>query len=76
LRIKDQTLHLNPHCPEQWEGYGFQILLNAEPVKIEVTKEGHQITNLGPNDITVILGDSRTPLSLKAGETQFTAKAS
>lgn len=76
LRIKDQTLHLNPHCPAQWEGYGFQILLNAEPVKIEVTKEGHQITNLGPNDITVILGDSRTSLSLKAGETQFTAKAS
>lgn len=76
LRIKNQTLFLNPHCPSQWEGYGFQILLNHEPVKIEVTKEGHRITNLGSQDITVYLSSQATPLQLKAGEEKFTAKAS
>jgi maltose phosphorylase len=74
LRIKNQTLHLNPHCPSQWEGYGFQILLNNEPVKIEVTKEGHLITNLGNCAIAIELGN--TTLHLQAGEEKFTAKAS
>jgi maltose phosphorylase len=74
LRIKNQTLHLNPHCPSQWEGYGFQILLNNEPVKIEVTKEGHLISNLGNCAIAIELGN--TTLHLQAGEEKFTAKAS
>jgi maltose phosphorylase len=74
LRIKNQTLHLNPHCPSQWVGYGFQILLNNEPVKIEVTKEGHLISNLGNCAISIELGN--TTLYLQAGEEKFTAKAS
>jgi len=74
LRIKNQTLHLNPHCPSQWEGYGFQILLNNEPVKIEVNKEGHLISNLGNCAIAIELGN--TTLHLQAGEEKFTAKAS
>ncbi len=73
LRIKNQTLHLNPHCPSQWQGYGFQILLNNEPVKIEVTKEGHRITNLGNRAIAIELGNST--LHLQAGEEKFTANA-
>ncbi|MFM7639084.1 MAG: family 65 glycosyl hydrolase domain-containing protein [Bacteroidota bacterium] len=84
LRIKNQTLYLNPHCPSQWEGYGFQILLNNEPVKIEVTKAGHHITNLGSQDITVYLNQGNptqgsdhtaqaSALHLKSGEEKFTA---
>jgi maltose phosphorylase len=85
LRIKNQTLYLNPHCPSQWEGYGFQILLNKEPVKIEVNKSGYQITNLGSQDITVQLHqghegisafstDNTAALHLKAGESKFTSR--
>lgn len=85
LRIKNQTLYLNPHCPSQWEGYGFQILLNKEPVKIEVNKSGYQITNLGSQDITVqlhqghegisaVAADNTTALHLKAGESKFTSR--
>jgi len=85
LRIKNQTLYLNPHCPSQWEGYGFQILLNNEPVKIEVTKAGHHITNLGSQDITVYLNQGNpkqgsdhtaqaSALHLKSGEEKFTAQ--
>lgn len=84
LRIKNQTLYLNPHCPSQWEGYGFQILLNNEPIKIEVTKDGHHITNLGSQDITVYLNQGNptegsdhtaqaSALHLKSGEEKFTA---
>jgi len=84
LRIKNQTLYLNPHCPSQWEGYGFQILLNNEPVKIEVTKAGHHITNLGSQDITVYLNQGNptegsdhiaqaSALHLKSGEEKFIA---
>ena len=85
LRIKNQTLYLNPHCPLQWEGYGFQILLNKEPVKIEVNKSGYQITNLGSQDITVqlhqghegisaVATDNTAALHLKAGESKFTSR--
>lgn len=85
LRIKNQTLYLNPHCPSQWEGYGFQILLNKEPVKIEVNKSGYHITNLGSQDITVqlhqghegisaVAADNTTALHLKAGESKFTSR--
>lgn len=85
LRIKNQTLYLNPHCPSQWEGYGFQILLNKEPVKIEVNKSGYQITNLGSQDITVqlhqghegisaVATNNTTALHLKAGESKFTSR--
>jgi maltose phosphorylase len=56
LRIKDQTLYLNPHCPAQWTGYGFQILLNGEPIKIEVSRSGYNVTNLGNQEITIHLG--------------------
>jgi maltose phosphorylase len=66
LRIKNQTLHLNPHCPSQWEGYGFQILLNEEPIKIEVSRSGYRITNLGKHDISIHLGsgESKQMISL------------
>jgi len=85
LRIKNQTLYLNPHCPSQWKGYGFQILLNKEPVKIEVNKSGYQITNLGSQDITVqlhqghegisaVATDNTAALHLKAGESKFTSR--
>jgi maltose phosphorylase len=56
LRIKDQTLYLNPHCPAQWTGYGFQILLNGEPIKIEVSRSGYNVTNLGNQEITIHFG--------------------
>lgn len=58
LRIKDQTLYLNPHCPAQWKGYGFQILLNNEPIKIEVSQSGHRITNLGTKEIVIHLAQA------------------
>jgi maltose phosphorylase len=57
LRIKNQTLYINPHCPSQWNGYGFQILLQNEPIKIEVSKSGTTITNLGQNEISIHWGD-------------------
>lgn len=83
LRIKNQTLHLNPHCPAQWEGYGFQILLNNEPVKIEVTPQGYTITNLGSGNIQIHIGGNdktRSPkmepaartLMIEAGKAVFT----
>jgi hypothetical protein len=42
-------------------------------VKIEVTKEGHRITNLGNRAIAIELGNST--LYLQAGEEKFTANA-
>ncbi len=57
LRIKNQTLYIKPHCPSQWNGYGFQILLQNEPIKIEVSKSGATITNLGQNEVAIHWGD-------------------
>jgi maltose phosphorylase len=86
LRIKNQTLHLNPHCPSQWEGYGFQILLNNEPVKIEVTPQGCTITNLGSRTLPIHIGGAEKTMTannkpannilmIEAGKTVFTLVA-
>ena len=75
LRIKNQTLYINPHCPSQWNGYGFQILLQNEPIKIEVSKSGATITNLGQNEIAIHWGDvndaEHKTIRLKPQESQF-----
>lgn len=73
LRIKNQQLHLQPFCPPQWEGYSFQILLNNEPVKIEVNKSSTQITNLGSAQIVVKFGPKDEPISV--GETRSFANS-
>ena len=69
LRIKNQQLHLQPFCPPQWERYSFQILLNNEPVKIEVNKSSTQITNLGSAQIVVKFGLKDEPIM--EGETRI-----
>ena len=75
LRIKNQTLYINPHCPNQWNGYGFQILLQNEPIKIEVSKSGATITNLGQNEIAIHWGDVNDTehkiIRLQPQESQF-----
>jgi maltose phosphorylase len=75
LRIKNQTLYINPHCPNQWNGYGFQILLQNEPIKIEVSKSGATITNLGQNEIAIQWGDvndaEHKTIRLQPQESQF-----
>jgi maltose phosphorylase len=75
LRIKNQTLYINPHCPNQWNGYGFQILLQNEPIKIEVSKSGATITNLGQNEIAIHWGDvndnEHKIIRLQPQESQF-----
>lgn len=69
LRIKNQCLYLNPHCPSQWNGYGFQILLNNQPVKIDVSQSGYRIKNLGTQEISIHVGpqDSMQIIPLGAG---------
>ena len=75
LRIKNQTLYINPHCPSQWNGYGFQILLQNEPIKIEVSKSGTTITNLGQIEIAIHWGDVNDAehkiIRLQPQESQF-----
>jgi maltose phosphorylase len=75
LRIKNQILYINPHCPNQWNGYGFQILLQNEPIKIEVSKSGATITNLGQNEIAIHWGDVNDTehkiIRLQPQESQF-----
>ena len=58
LRIKNQTLYINPHCPEQWDGYGFQILLNNQPIKIEVSKSASTVTNLSTVNVEIHWGNA------------------
>jgi len=51
LRVRNQKLHLNPHCPPQWEAYRFQILLNNQPIGVFVSKDKTEISNLGNSTI-------------------------
>ncbi|MDA0686820.1 MAG: family 65 glycosyl hydrolase domain-containing protein [Bacteroidetes bacterium] len=66
LRIKDQKLHLNPHCPSQWKGYEFQILFNNAPVRVVVNPRGTTVLNQGSKAIQV--NHPNGVLTLEAGE--------
>jgi maltose phosphorylase len=66
LRIKDQQLHLNPHCPSQWKGYEFQILINNAPVRVVVNPRGTTVLNQGSKAIQV--NHPNGVLTLEAGE--------
>jgi maltose phosphorylase len=66
LRIKDQRLYLNPHCPSQWKGYEFQILFNNAPVRVVVNTKGTTVLNQGSKAIQV--NHPNGVLSLEAGE--------
>jgi maltose phosphorylase len=65
LRIKNQSLHLDPHCPEQWHGYKFRILFKNSPVTISVNHSGTSVNNHGELDMDVHYKQQR--ITIKAG---------
>ncbi|MFZ9970848.1 MAG: family 65 glycosyl hydrolase domain-containing protein, partial [Bacteroidia bacterium] len=66
LRIKNQELHLNPHCPSQWKGYAFQILFKNQAVRVLVNPQGTTVHNQGSQRIEV--KHPGGTLRLEAGE--------
>ncbi len=65
LRIKNQSLYLDPHCPEQWHGYKFRILFKNSPVSISVNHSGTSVQNHGESEIEVHFKQQR--ILIKAG---------
>ena len=65
LRIKNQSLYLDPHCPEQWHGYKFRILFKNSPVSISVNHSGTSVQNHGETEIEVHFKQQR--ILIKAG---------
>jgi maltose phosphorylase len=65
LRIKNQSLYLDPHCPEQWHGYKFRILYKNSPVSISVNHSGTSVQNHGETEIEVHFKQQR--IVIKAG---------
>jgi len=52
LRVKNQTLHLNPVCPKHWKSYSFKILMSNNPVNIIVNQNQTKVQNLGEKNLT------------------------
>ena len=65
LRIKNQSMYLDPHCPEQWHGYKFRILYKNSPVSISVNHSGTSVQNHGESEIEVHFKQQR--ILIKAG---------
>ena len=59
MRTNNQTLSFNPKLPNKWNSYSFNINYRENKLKIEVNKDGINITNLEGNDIEVNVYDKK-----------------
>ncbi len=59
LRVKEQTLHLNPVCPKEWESYSFKILIKNDPLEVKVDHDKTTIRNLGTKPVDIIIQEKQ-----------------
>lgn len=71
LRVRDNTLILNPFLPEKWSSYSFKINYRGALVNIMVGLEGLTIQNESKNDIEIKVYDKEYHL---AGDGQLKIK--
>ncbi len=55
MRIKNDTLSLEPFLPKQWQSYSFKIRFRGALLKVNVTKDGTNISNESSESITLML---------------------
>ena len=55
MRVLNDTLHLNPFIPSNWDSYAFKIRFRGALLQIKVTKTGVEITNEAEDKVNIML---------------------
>ena len=59
MKTNNQTLSFSPKLPDKWNSYSFNINYRENKLKVEVNKDGVNITNLEGNDIEINVYDKK-----------------
>ena len=59
MKTNNQTLSFSPMLPDKWNSYSFNINYRENKLKVEVNKDGVNITNLEGNDIEINVYDKK-----------------
>ena len=59
MKTNNQTLSFSPKLPDKWNSYSFNINYRENKLKVEVNKDGVNITNLEGNDIEIHVYDKK-----------------
>lgn len=57
MRVKDDVLHFNPHIPEKWDAFAFNILFRENQLNIRVEKDRTLIHNIKGNKIKLYINN-------------------
>ncbi len=57
MRVKDDKLHFNPHIPEKWDAFAFNIMFRENQLNIRVEKDQTIIQNIKGNNIELYLNN-------------------
>ena len=69
MRIKDNTISLDPIIPSHWKSFSFNVLFRSHTLKINVTEKGIYVTNHCNEPLDILLKSNL--ISLGAEETKF-----
>jgi len=69
MRIKDNTISLDPIIPGHWKSFSFNVLFRSHTLKINVTEKGIYVTNHCNEPLDILLKSNL--ISLGAEETKF-----
>lgn len=53
LRVKEDTLHLDPHLPKQWKSLAFKIVFRENDLRVHINGDGVTIENEKGGEIEV-----------------------
>ncbi|MCE5330800.1 MAG: hypothetical protein LLF95_01535 [Bacteroidales bacterium] len=57
MRVKNDKLHFNPHIPEKWNAFAFNIMFRENQLNIRVEKDRTIIQNIKGNNIELYLNN-------------------
>jgi len=63
MRVKENTLSLNPTLPTNWTSYSFKILFRNHTIKVKVSKDAVNITNNSNQPIDILLNGNTVSLN-------------
>jgi maltose phosphorylase len=57
MRVKNDKLHFNPHIPEKWNAFAFNILFRGNQLNIRVEKDRTIIHNIKGGTLELYLNN-------------------
>ncbi len=62
IKVRDNTLHINPALPKVWKSIQFSVLFRNQRLRISIKKDFSEIENLSEKDLRIFFNNKETML--------------